>query len=42
VLNYEYNDLIVSNTNYLSVIGYATGDPLDTELKLWLYDLPTQ
>jgi hypothetical protein len=41
LLNYAYNDLIVSNINYLSVLGYAVGDPLDTELKLWLYDLPT-
>ena len=41
VLNYEYNDLIVSGANYLSVIGYATGDPIDSAPKLWLYDLPT-
>jgi hypothetical protein len=42
ILNYEFNDLIVSNTNYLSVIAYASGDPLDSEYKLWLYDLPSQ
>ena len=42
VLSYEYNDLIVSNTIYFSVLGYAIGDPDDTELKLWLYDLPSQ
>jgi len=42
VMNYENNYNIVTNTNYLSVIGYAIGDPQDTELKLWLYDLPTQ
>lgn len=42
VLSYTYNDLIVSGTNYLSVLGYAVGDSLDTDLKLWLYDLPTE
>ncbi len=42
ILNYEYNDLIVSETIYLSVLAFATGDPLDSELKLWLYDLPMQ
>ena len=41
LLNYEYNDLIVSEANYFSVIAYAIGDTLDSELKLWLYDLPT-
>lgn len=41
VLNYTYNDLIVSGTIYLSVLGYDSGDPADTDLKLWLYDLPT-
>jgi len=41
ILNYDYNDLIVSGMNYLSVFAYATGDPLDSEPKLWLYDLPT-
>lgn len=41
VLNYTYNDLIVSGTNYFSILGYAVGDPEDTDLKLWLYDLPT-
>jgi len=42
ILNYEYNDLILPNTSYLSVIAYASGDPLESEFKLWLYDLPTQ
>ncbi len=42
LLSYEYNDLIATNTNYLSVVAYVTGDPVDSELKLWLYDLPTQ
>ncbi|TFH25125.1 MAG: hypothetical protein E4H10_09725 [Bacteroidia bacterium] len=41
LLNYEYNDLIVSEANYFTVVAYAIGDPLDSELKLWLYDLPT-
>jgi len=41
LLNYEYNDLIVSEANYFSVVAYAIGDTLDSELKLWLYDLPT-
>ena len=42
ILSYEYNDLIVANTIYFSVMAYAIGDPIDTELKLWLYDLPSQ
>ena len=42
LLNYAYNDLITSDINYLSVLGFAEGDPLETELKLWLYDLPTK
>lgn len=42
LLNYTFNDLIVSNTNYFSVVGYTNGDREDSTLKLWLYDLPTQ
>lgn len=42
ILNYEYNDLIVSEINYFLVLGYASGDTLSSELKLWLYDLPTE
>jgi hypothetical protein len=42
ILNYDNNDLIVSNTNYLSVLAYASGDTLSSELKLWLYDMPTE
>jgi hypothetical protein len=42
LLNYEYNDMIVSNINYFSVVGYASGDTLSSELKLWLYDLPNE
>ena len=42
VLSYEYNDLIISNAIYFSVMAYAIGDPDNSELKLWLYDLPTQ
>ncbi len=40
ILNYDYNDLIVSEASYLTVLAYAIGDPADTEPKLWLYDLP--
>jgi len=42
LLNYAYNDLIESNTNYFSVVGHANGDTADSELKLWLYNLPTE
>lgn len=42
LLTYTYNDLILSNANYLSVVGHINGDTADSELKLWLYDLPTQ
>jgi len=42
LLNYTYNDLIKSNTNYFSVVGNVNGDTADSELKLWLYNLPTQ
>lgn len=42
VLSYEYNDLIVSNTNYFSTVAYTDGDPDNSEYKLWLYDLPTE
>jgi len=40
ILSYEYNDLIVSGANYLSILAYVTGDSLESEPKLWLYDLP--
>jgi hypothetical protein len=40
ILNYDYNDLIVSGTSYLSILAYEIGDPSDTAPKLWLYDLP--
>jgi hypothetical protein len=42
LLNYTFNDLIVSNAIYFSVLGHANGDPEDSDLKLWLFDLPTQ
>jgi hypothetical protein len=42
ILSYEYNDLIASNVSYFSVFAYAIGDPLDSEPKLWLYDLISQ
>lgn len=42
ILTYEYNDLIASNTNYFSVVAYESGDPLISDYKLWLYDLPTE
>ena len=42
LLNYTYNDLIVSNTSYFSVVAYTDGDPENSDLKLWLFDLPTQ
>lgn len=41
-MNYTFNDLIVSNTNYFSVVGNENGDREDATPKLWLYDLPTQ
>lgn len=40
-MNYTFNDLIVSNTNYFSVVGYENGDREDATPKLWLFDLPT-
>lgn len=40
ILNYEFNDLLVSDASYLSILAYAVGDPEDTDPKLWLYDLP--
>jgi len=42
ILSYEYNDLIASNISYFSVLAYTIGDPLDSEPKLWLYDLISQ
>jgi hypothetical protein len=42
LINYAYNDLIVSNVNYFSVVAYTDGDRENSDLKLWLYDLPTQ
>ena len=42
ILSYEYNDLIASNVSYFSVFAYTIGDPLDSEPKLWLYDLISQ
>ena len=42
ILSYEYNDLIASNVSYFSVLAYTIGDPLDSEPKLWLYDLISQ
>lgn len=40
ILNYDYNDLLVSDASYFSVLAYEIGDPADTVPKLWLYDLP--
>lgn len=40
ILNYDYNNLIVSGASYLSILAYKLGDPADTEPKLWLFDLP--
>ena len=41
LLTSVYNDLIISNTNYLFVLAPSTIDPL-SKLTLWLYDLPTE
>jgi len=40
ILNYDYNDLLVSDAHYFSILSYEIGDPADTAPKLWLYDLP--
>lgn len=41
ILSYDYNDLVESDLNYVTVLAYKIGDPLDTEPKLWLFSLPT-
>ncbi len=43
VLNDTYIDPpVLAGFNYLSILGYAVGDTADTDLKLWLYDLPAE
>ena len=42
VLRYEYNDLLVVGGNYFCVVAPVSSDPEDSEIQLWLYDLPVE
>ena len=40
ILNYDFNNLILSGASYLSILAYEIGNPADSVPKLWLYDIP--
>ena len=42
LLSSIYNEIIVSDANYLSVVAPSTFNPADTLLTFWLYELPME